>query len=163
LNSVITLKGGQPVNLVTTTDTTGENEYTQRPNITGNPFAGITHAIQGGVVQWINPAAFANPAFGTYGNYIRNSIYGPGLEDVDLSLFKTTPITERINTQFRVEMFNLFNHLNLANPGPEQLGNDAFGTSSFGQIGSTIGAGNYAPGIGPGEPFNVQLALKIIF
>ena len=107
--------------------------------------------------------AFANPAIGTYGNYTRNSIYGPGFEDVDLSIFKTTPITERINTQFRVEMFNLFNHLNLANPGPTQLGNNAFGTSSFGQIGSTIGAGNYAPGIGPGEPFNVHLALKIIF
>jgi hypothetical protein len=163
VNSVITLKGGEPVNLVTSTDTTGENEYTQRPNIIGNPFAGITHAIQRGVVQWINPAAFANPAFGTYGNYTRNTIYGPGFEDVDLSLFKNTPITERINTQFRVEMFNLLNHLNLANPGPEQLGNNAFGASSFGQIGSTIGAGNFAPGIGPGEPFNVQLALKIIF
>jgi hypothetical protein len=75
-------------------------------------------------VQWINPAAFANPAFGTYGNFTRNSIFGPGLEDVDLSLFKNTPITERINTQFRVEMFNLFNRLNLANPGPTQLGND---------------------------------------
>jgi hypothetical protein len=60
-------------------------------------------------------------------------------------------------------MFNLFNHLNLANPGPEQLGNDAFHASSFGQIGSIIGAGNDAPGIRPGEPFNVQLALKIIF
>jgi hypothetical protein len=60
-------------------------------------------------------------------------------------------------------MFNLLNHLNLANPGPEQLGNNAFDAGSFGQIGSTIGAGNFAPGIGPGEPFNVQLALKIIF
>jgi hypothetical protein len=40
LNSVITLKSGQPVNLVMSTDTTGENEYTQRPNIIGNPFAG---------------------------------------------------------------------------------------------------------------------------
>jgi hypothetical protein len=163
LNTVITLKGGQPINLVTSTDTTGENEFTQRPNIIGNPFAGINHSIQNGVVQWINPAAFANPAFGTYGNYTRNSIFGPGLEDVDLSIFKNTPITERINTQFRVEMFNLFNRVNLANPGPTQLGNDAFGTSSFGQSTSTIGAGNYSPGIGPGEPFNVQLALKIIF
>jgi hypothetical protein len=87
----------------------------------------------------------------------------PGEVFAGVQAVKTTPITERINTQFRVEMFNLFNHLNLAKPGPEQLGNDAFGTSSFGQIGSTIGAGNYAPGIGPGEPFNVQLALKIIF
>jgi hypothetical protein len=60
-------------------------------------------------------------------------------------------------------MFNVTNRLNLANPGPLQLGNDATGGSSFGQIGSTIGAGNYAPGIGPGEAFNTQLALKIIF
>ena len=36
-------------------------------------------------------------------------------------------------------------------------------SDTFGQIGSTIGAGNYSPGIGPGEPFNVQLALKILF
>jgi Carboxypeptidase regulatory-like domain/TonB dependent receptor len=163
LNTVITLKTGEPINLVTATDTTGENEYTQRPNIIGNPFTGITHSIQSGVVQWLNPAAFANPASGTYGNYARNSLYGPGFQDVDLSLFKNTKIGERINTQFRVEMFNIFNHLNLANPGPEQLGNDAYGTSSFAQIPSTIGAGNYSPGIGPGEPFNVQLALKILF
>jgi hypothetical protein len=73
------------------------------------------------------------------------------------------PVTSLRLTQFRVEMVTLFNHLNLANPGPERLGNDAFGTSSFGQIASAIGAGNYAPDIGPGEPFKVQLALKIIF
>jgi hypothetical protein len=163
LNTVIALKGGEPVNLFTSTDTTGENEFVQRPNYSGNAFAGISHKIQNGVVQWFNPAAFSNPAFGTYGNYTRNSLFGPGFEDVDLSIFKNTPITERINTQFRVEMFNLFNRLNLANPGPEQLGNDSFGSSGFAQIPSTIGAGNYSPGIGPGEPFNVQLALKIIF
>jgi hypothetical protein len=114
-------------------------------------------------VQWFNQSAFADPAAGTYGNFARNSIFGPGLEDVDLSLFKNTHITERVNAQFRAEMFNLFNHLNLANPGPTQLDNAYTDTSSFGQIGSTIGAGNYSPGIGPGEPFNVQLALKILF
>jgi outer membrane receptor protein involved in Fe transport len=163
LNTVVTLKSGQPINLFTGTDTTGENEFQQRPNIVGNPFAGVSHKIQNGVVQWFNPAAFADPASGTYGNYARNSIYGPGLEDVDLSLMKNTHITERVNAQFRVEMFNLFNHLNLANPGPTQLDNAFTDTDTFGQIGSTIGAGNYSPGIGPGEPFNVQLALKILF
>jgi hypothetical protein len=163
LDGVVTLKGGQPINLFTGTDTTGENEYQQRPNIVGNPFAGVSHKIQNGVVQWFNPAAFADPANGTYGDYTRNSIFGPGLEDVDLSLIKNTHFTERINAQFRVEMFNLFNHLNLANPGPTQLDNAYTDTGSFGQIGSTIGAGNYSPGIGPGEPFNVQLALKILF
>jgi hypothetical protein len=162
-NTVITLKTGQPINLFTGTDTTGENEFTQRPNIVSNPFAGVSHKITNGVVQWFNPAAFADPAAGTYGNYTRNSIFGPGLEDVDLSIFKNTHITERVNAQFRVEMFNIFNHLNLANPGPTQLDNAYTDTGSFGQIGSTIGAGNYSPGIGPGEPFNVQLALKILF
>ncbi len=163
LNGVITLKGGQPMNLFTGTDTTGENQYAQRPNIVGNAFAGVSHKVQNGVVQWFNPAAFADPAAGTYGNYTRNSLFGPGLEDVDLSVFKNTHITERVNAQFRVEMFNLFNHLNLASPGYTQLGNSFTDTDSFGQITSTIGAGNYSPGIGPGEPFNVQLALKILF
>jgi hypothetical protein len=167
VNTVVTLKGGQPINLFTGTDTTGTNEFTQRPNQIGNPFAGVSHKVQNvdgsRFVQWFNPAAFADPAPGTYGNFRRNSFYGPGFADADLSLFKNTPITERINTQFRVEMFNVTNRLNLASPGPTQLGNSYTDSSSFGQTGSTIGAGNFAPGIGPGEPFNTQLALKIIF
>lgn len=167
LNTVVTLKGGQPINLTTGNDTTGENQFTQRPNQIASPFAGISHKVQnvGGsrFVQWFNPAAFVDPAAGTYGNFRRNSFFGPGFSDTDFSIFKNTPITEGISTQFRVEMFNLFNRLNLASPGPQQLGNSSTDSSSFGQTGSTIGAGNYAPGIGPGEPFNTQLALKIIF
>jgi hypothetical protein len=167
VNSIITLKGGEPINLLTGTDTSGTNEFSQRPDQVGNPFAGVSHNVQNvegsRYVQWLNPAAFADPAPGTWGNFRRNSIYGPGFATADLSLFKNTAITERVNTQFRVEMFNITNRLNLANPGPLQLGNNATGSGSFGQIGSTIGAGNYAPGIGPGEPFNTQLALKIIF
>ncbi len=167
LNTVVTLKGGQPINLFTGTDTTGTNEYTQRPDQIGNPFAGVSHKVQNidgsRFVQWFNPAAFADPAAGTYGNFRRNSFFGPGFADTDLSIFKNTAITERVNTQFRVEMFNVTNRLNLASPGPQQLGNSYTDSSSFGQTGSTIGAGNYAPGIGPGEPFNTQLALKIIF
>jgi hypothetical protein len=127
----------------------------------------VSHKIQNvdgsRFVQWFNPASFVDPPAGTYGNYRRNSFFGPGFGDVDLSVFKNTPITERVNTQFRVEMFNLTNRLNLASPGPTQLGNNATDSSSFGQTGSTIGSGNFAPGIGPGEPFNVQLALKVLF
>ena len=167
LNTIISFKGGQPINLLDGTDTTGTNEFSQRPDQVGDAFAGISHKVQNvdgsRYVQWFNPSSFADPAPGTYGNYRRNSIYGPGFAAADVSVFKNTPITERINTQFRVEMFNITNRLNLASPGPLQLGNNATGSSSFGQVGSTIGAGNYAPGIGPGEPFNTQLALKIIF
>ncbi len=85
---------------------------------------------------------------------------------MDLSVLKNTKFNIAdfpTNVQFRAEMFNLFNRVNLASPACTQLCNDYYGGGSFGQSGSTIGSGNFSPGIGPGEPFNVQLALKIIF
>jgi len=90
------------------------------------------------------------------GNLRRNQIYGPGYSAVDLSVFKNIPITERVRAQFRVEMFNLFNRVNLAS------GVGATGPGG-GVIADTIGDFNGAPGIGPGEAFNMQLGLKIIF
>jgi hypothetical protein len=95
--------------------------------------------------------------FGVYGNERPGQFKGTGLGDVDFSLFKYTHITEKINTEFRAEVFNLFNQSNLAGPGTS-----AFSTSSFGVITNTAQAtGN--PGLGYGEPFNVQFALKILF
>jgi hypothetical protein len=122
-------------------------------------------------VQVLNPAAFADPASNTWGSIARNSIYGPGYEDFDLSVFKNTKFDIHdfpVNVQFRAEMYNLFNRINLASPACTQLCNDYWSTNKetgggFGTSGSTIGSGNYSPGIGPGEPFNVQLALKILF
>ena len=92
-----------------------------------------------------------------YGTIARNSLYGPGYEDVDFSIFKDGHVTERIAAQFRVEMFNLLNHTNLAPP------DSTLSDSGFGTITTTIGNYNGAPGIGPGEPFNTQFALKILF
>lgn len=167
LNGVFTFKGGQPITVYNNDDTSGTNEYTQRVNMIGNPFAGISHKITSdGFVQWVNPNAFAEPASGTWGTMARNSIFGPGFSDVDFSVIKNTQFAIKdkpINAQFRVEMYNLFNRVNLASPSCNQLCNAYFGAGGFGQIGSTIGAGNYSPGIGPGEPFNTQLALKLIF
>jgi len=172
LNSAFAFKGGQPITIYDDNDTSGTNEYTQRVNQIGNPFAGITHSIQtnsdgGKFVQWLNPNAFATPAANTWGTIARNSIFGPGYSDFDLSVFKNTKFDVHdfpVNVQFRAEMYNLFNRVNLASPACTQLCNDYFGSGSgFGTTGSTIGSGNYSPGIGPGEPFNVQLALKIIY
>ena len=158
LNSLIVLHGGQPFTIRTGADTTGTLEGTQRVNQIANPRSGITRKLVGKTpVQWVNPASFAAPAAGTYGTMQRNSLVGPGFATMDLSVFKDTPITERVNSQFRVEMFNVFNRVNLSQPGA------TFGTSSFGVSSSTIGNTNGAPGIGPGEPFNIQLALKILF
>jgi hypothetical protein len=76
-----------------------------------------------------------------------------------MSLLKNIPIyKERVRAQFRVEMFNVFNRTNLAQP----LNNLGYG-SAFGISTSTIGVSYGSPGIGSGEPYNTQLALKIIF
>ncbi len=59
---------------------------------------------------WYNPAAFAVPANGSYGNFRRNSIYGPGINNWNMSLFKNFNFTENTRIQLRFEAYNVFNH-----------------------------------------------------
>jgi Carboxypeptidase regulatory-like domain/TonB dependent receptor len=158
VNGAFSFRGGLPFNITTSSDNSGAGEKYQRPNLVGNPFAGVSHTISGtNPIQWINPAAFATPAAGTFGNLRRGQIYGPGFEDIDLSVFKNTKLGEKITLQLRAEMFNLLNHNNYSQP------NGTFGSSSFGKVSDTAGDANGSPGIGPGEPFNTQIAAKIIF
>lgn len=154
-NTLLTFHGGQPFSVLSSTDTTGTNEGVQRANVVADPYAGVHHSSST-TQTWLNQAAFANPAQYTFGDSRRNQYFGPGYGAWDLSFFKNTPITERINTQFRVEMFNLTNRTNFA-PPRNTVG------SQLGNLYDTIGDYNGAPGIGAGEPFNTQLALKIIF
>jgi outer membrane receptor protein involved in Fe transport len=156
LSSLLSFHTGQPFTVYSSADTTGTNEGVQRANQIGDPFAGVSHSFSKSGVQWVNPAAFENAAPGTFGTSPRNGYYGPGYAAVDFSVVKNTKITERIAAQLRVEMFNLFNRTNLALPSGT-LG------SGFGISADTIGDYNGAPGIGPGEAFNVQLGLKITF
>jgi hypothetical protein len=173
LNSLLSFYTGQPFSGYSGRNVSGTFEGRDRVDLVGDPFKGasekiITTADGSRYAQYINLAAFAQPAPGTFGNLGRNALYGPGFADVDFSVLKNTPITERISTQFRVEIFNLFNRNNLPIPGSgTPSGSTPPGTrlnsSSFGRIFDTVGDFIGAPGIGAGEPFNVQLALKIIF
>ena len=72
--------------------------------------------ILGNPTQYFNPNAFMLPPTGTYGNVGRDSLTGPGLAELAISLQKTTPVNERINLQFRAEFFNLLNHPNFGTP-----------------------------------------------
>jgi hypothetical protein len=161
-NSLIGVHGGQPFTVFNSSDTSGTDENAQRVNLVGNPFAGISHkffpatATSSATEQWINPAAFAPPSSGTFGTMRRNQLYGPGFIDVDASAFKTTAITDRLRVQLRAEAFNIFNRANFG-PPTGTLG------GGFGQLFSTIGNFWGSPGVGPGEPFNMQLGAKIIF
>lgn len=70
------------------------------------------------VGEWFNPAAFAAPASGAVGNLGRDTLTGPGLEELDLSAGKTATIHERLRAQFRAEFFNILNHSNFTTPNP---------------------------------------------
>ncbi len=159
VNAILKFQDGEPVNVLTGQDNSGTLENEDRANIIGPALNSDRSVQSNSFAQYLNPASFTVPTFGTYGNLGRNQVFGPGFGDVDLSLLKNFPILrDRIKGQFRVEMFNVFNRVNLAQP----LSNMAYG-SLFGASVSTIGVSYGAPGIGSGEPYNTQLALKILF
>ena len=100
----------------------GENPI--RANYTGQPIFGPgTHTS----AEWFNPAAFATPAAYTFGNVGRNSVYGPGLQTMDVALARSFSLTERANFQFRAEAFNALNHTNLGTPN-RYVNTPQFGT-----------------------------------
>jgi hypothetical protein len=158
LNTIATFQSGTPFTITTGTDASGTGVRSDRPNLVGDPYSGLVQPTTTPLsLVYFNPAAFAAPAAGTFGNLARNALYGPGFKSVDLSVFKTTKLARGASVQLRCEIFNLFNTINWANPGA------VVGTSTtFGIITNTRNANN-APGIGAGEPRNVQLALKFLF
>ena len=104
----------------------GDTRNPIRPSL--NPaFTG--NAILGGPQRYYDPNAFVVPLNGTYGNAGRNILAGPGLQDVDFSISKTFLLTERVNLQFRSEIFNIFNHTNFNTPNPIVFTSAASGPS----------------------------------
>ena len=101
--------------------------------------------------RWFNPNAFVLPTPGTYGNLGRGVFTGPGLATVDLSLFKTTALSERVSLQFRAESFNLFNRSNFGAPNPIVFSGGAV-NSSAGLITNTTTMSR-----------QIQFGLKLIF
>jgi hypothetical protein len=84
------------------------------PNFHGALYTKGTTAQR--ATQFFNPAAFSAPAYGTVGNLHRDTLTGPGYANLDLSLSKSTQVTEGVHAQFRAEFFNILNHTNLQTP-----------------------------------------------
>ena len=120
VNSVVTLQGGFPFSpqLSYNPSNNGDTRNPVRPF--ANPaFSGPL--ILGKSDKWFNPNAFLAPANtaangGFYGNVGRNTLIGPGLATWDFSVLKDTRIRERLNLQFRAEIFNLLNRANFNLP-----------------------------------------------
>jgi hypothetical protein len=89
----------------------GENPI--RANYTGQPvFGSGTHIAD----LWFNPAAFSTPPAYTFGNVGRNTVYGPGMQTVDVAVVRNFALKERLSFQIRGEAFNALNHTNLGTP-----------------------------------------------
>jgi hypothetical protein len=117
LSSVYQIQSGFPLTISVFGDTANAGtvlaENPVRANLTGQPiFPSGTHNAP----EWFNPAAFATPAAFTFGNVGRNTVYGPGMQTLDLALARAFNLTERAKFQFRAEFFNAFNHINLGTP-----------------------------------------------
>ena len=130
INSIVTLQDGFPFSpqLSYNPSNNGDTRNPVRPF--ANPaFTGPV--ILGSPNQWFNPAAFVAPAppftlsptspttggnGGFYGNVGRDTLQGPGLATWDFSALKDTRLRERLNLQFRAELFNLLNRANFNLP-----------------------------------------------
>ena len=121
----------------------GTSAASARPDLVGDPNTGGARTL----LQWFNTAAFANVPAGVYrpGNEGRGVVRGPGYARWDFSIFKNIKLSETVSTQFRAEMFNVFNHTN-----PNGV-NVSFTSTSFGQITSYR------------DPRIIQFALKFRF
>ncbi|MBM3758749.1 MAG: TonB-dependent receptor [Acidobacteria bacterium] len=131
--------------------TGANNQRANRPDSTGK-----SPAIDNPTAQrWFDTTAFVNPAPFTFGNVGRTipDVRTPGTKNFDLSFIKNTRIVERFNLQFRTEMFNFMNNVNLGAP------NAAFspGPSGFNQ------SGNFGVITSARDARTIQLSLKLMF
>ncbi len=150
----------------------GASRNVRRPDL----IPGVDPFITSGGVLFLNPAAFAAPAPGTFGNLERNSIHGPGFQQVDFVASKHFAFGSARNVEIRVEVFNLFDRANFSNPvGTLPLALPANSTSeanklqpgqaynaaaagTFGTLTSTVGRT-----VGLGTARQVQFAFRLNF
>ncbi len=122
----------------------------QRPDYVAQPGLRV---ILGDPARYFNPAAFAVPAAGTYGNLGRGTLTGPGLFNLDLAIHKTLWRRERESLKLRVEGFNLTNRPNFQIPLELSLYNSRLEpVNSAGRITSTTTTSR-----------QIQLGLRFVF
>jgi hypothetical protein len=118
---------------------TSTNGMASRPNVIGK----ISKV--GKKSEWFDTTAFQAPNFGFFGTASNGTIRGPGYTSLNLSLYKSFPIYDRLNLQFRAEAFNALNHPN------------------FNSVDTGVGSGSYGQLTNTGDPRIIELALKMSF
>ena len=138
IGGILSARSGQPINIIAGQDRAFTGIQNQRVNqVLDNPYGDKQTPN-----TWLNPAAFAQPAPGTLGNFQRNSVRGPNYWTVDLAVSRLVPFGVGRTLELRVEAFNLFNTFNW---GPPTLTNadrthTNFNSGAFGRITQMAGA-----------------------
>ena len=138
VNAIVTLQTGEPFNVTATNVSDTGGNSASYANCVGNPYTGASKNPQqfAGTHSpgfFINPAAFSSPTIGTFGSCRPRAWHGPGLESVDLSLFKSFPVVREYRVETRFEAFNAFNHPSFGNPAA----NISTSGANFGKVTST--------------------------
>jgi len=141
MNGIYSWQRGFPLT-ITAADLGGLNDTsgTNRADLVGDP-----NDVDRSVTQWFNRAAFRQPAAGALGNLGRNTLRGPGVNNLDLALFKNFSVTRGVRLQFRLESFNVFNH------------------TQFNAVSTNLTAANFGVVTGARPARINQLGLKVLF
>jgi hypothetical protein len=118
---------------------TSTNGEATRPDSLGHP------GKVGKVSEWFDTANYAQPGYGFYGTASPGSIRGPAEFTGNTALYKTFPIKEKVNIQFRAEAFNIANH------------------PSYSAVSTNFGAGNFGAVTSALDPRILEFALRVSF
>jgi len=144
-NAIVILESGTPFSVVSGRDNSQSGVNRDRADLIGDPKLDTGRPRGELIVEYFRKAAFQVNRVGTFGSAGRNILRGPGFAGVDLGLVKNVRVAGGHRVQFRTEVFNLLNRVNLGNPV------------------SNVGAPNFAQIISAGSPRVIQLALKYVF
>ena len=160
INVTISRPDNVTVNGVTVSNIPGGNSRgTQRPDLV----PGVDPYLKDGV-RWLNPAAFATPQPGTFGNVPRNYLRGPEFWQADLMVSKDIRMFDAQAIQIRLELFNITNRLNYENPAaalPNGTAGAAFTDGSAGTFGYMLGPLNRTVGLGTAR--QTQISVRYTF
>ncbi len=145
VNGIIALQAGSVFTVISGRDNSFSGVNADRADLIGNPFLDTGRPHGQLVDRYFNIDAFTFNALGTFGTAGRNIMRGPGDIAMDAGLFRNITLHERHRLQFRAEIFNVPNRVNLGNPNANR------NAAAFGRITSA------------GSPRVIQLALKYMF
>jgi hypothetical protein len=150
-SGIVTMQSGSRIDIITGRDNALNGQRNQRVNKVSDDFYANPRTLN----QYFNPAAFAQPAPGTFGNLMRNALTGPSYWTVDVAISRQLPLVATQALELRLEAFNLFNNFNWGIPGTELTAGGwqaNFNAGTFGRITTQAGL-----------PRIIQLGVKYAF